>query len=121
MLKKRSKQPYFSIITPSLNQGQFIEQAIKSVLKQNYPSFEHIVIDGLSTDNTLQILGKYKHLKWISEPDDNCVEAVNKGVTMVVLYLWLWSNSGWVSIDKEGVNKHFIKVVTMEVLKEKNY
>lgn len=72
-----------TIITPSLNQGNFIEQTIESVIKQNYPDLEHIIIDGLSTDNTLDILKKYDNkIKWISEKDTSSVEATNKGLKM---------------------------------------
>jgi len=82
MTKKQSKYPFISVITPSLNQAKFIEEAIESVLKQNYPNFEHIIVDGASTDGTLKILKRYKHLKWISEPDESYIEAVNKGIKM---------------------------------------
>ena len=68
-----------SIVTPSLNQSNYIEDAIQSVLNQNYNNFEHIIIDGLSTDNTIEILKKYKHLKWISEKDEGQSDALNKG------------------------------------------
>ncbi|HXB91967.1 MAG TPA: glycosyltransferase family 2 protein [Puia sp.] len=68
-----------SIITPSYNQGRFIEDAIQSVLAQNYPDFEHIVIDNCSTDNTLDVLKKYPHIKWVSEPDHGQSHALNKG------------------------------------------
>ena len=59
--------PKISIITPSYNQAKYIEENIKSVLNQNYPNFEHIIIDGGSTDNTVEVLKKYKHLTWVSE------------------------------------------------------
>src|ERR1700755_1492305 len=68
-----------SIITPSYNQGRFIEDAILSVLSQGYPDFEHIVIDNCSTDNTLDVLKKYPHVKWVSEPDRGQSNALNKG------------------------------------------
>lgn len=68
-----------SIVTVSLNQGHYIEEAIQSVIKQRYNNFEHIIIDGLSSDNTINILKKYKHLKWISEKDDGQSDALNKG------------------------------------------
>jgi glycosyltransferase involved in cell wall biosynthesis len=68
-----------SIITPSYNSGKFIERAIKSVLEQDYKNWEHIVMDGKSTDNTQEILKKYSHLNWVSEKDNGQADAMNKG------------------------------------------
>lgn len=68
-----------SIITPSFNSGDTLERAIQSVLMQDYPDFEHIIVDGASTDNTRGILKNYPHLRWISEPDKGQVDAMNKG------------------------------------------
>ena len=80
-----------SVITPSYNSGPFIEKAIQSVLDQDYPNYEHIIIDGGSTDNTLEILERYPHLIWISEPDDGQANAMNKGFRLskgdVIVYL----------------------------------
>ena len=68
-----------SIITPSFNQGQFIEEAIQSVLVQGYPDFEHIVVDNCSTDQTPEVVRRYPHVRWISEPDRGQSHALNKG------------------------------------------
>jgi len=76
------KQPLVSIITTSFNQCEFIEDAILSVKNQSYPNIEHIIIDGQSTDNTLEVIKKYEgtyNMWWISEPDSGPVEATNKG------------------------------------------
>ena len=69
----------FSVITPAFNAADFIEDAIQSVLDQRYPYIEHIVIDGGSNDGTVDILKKYDHLKWRSEPDKGQSHAINKG------------------------------------------
>ncbi len=81
-----------SIITPSLNQGEFIEHTIKSVIHQDYPNFEYIVVDGGSTDETLELLKKYDNqLIWISEKDQGQADAINKGIRMstgdIIAYL----------------------------------
>lgn len=67
-----------SVLTPSYNSVKYIERAIKSVLDQKYFDFEHIIVDGGSTDGTIEILKKYKHLKWISEKDKGQSDAMNK-------------------------------------------
>ncbi|MBN1186142.1 MAG: glycosyltransferase [Bacteroidales bacterium] len=85
--------PKISILTPSYNQSDYIEQNILSVLNQHYPSFEHIIIDGGSTDNTLTILKTYPHLKWISEKDDGQADALNKGLSMAEGDIIGWINS----------------------------
>lgn len=75
-----SHYPLISIITPSYNQGKFIERTIKSVLNQNYPNLEYIVMDGGSTDGTLDVLKKYENkITWVSEPDNGQTHAINKG------------------------------------------
>lgn len=71
-----------SIITPSFNRAGFIRQAIESVLVQDYPNTEHIVMDGDSTDGTLEVLSAYPYLKVISEPDRGVYDALNKGVAI---------------------------------------
>lgn len=77
----KAKFPKITIVTPSYNQGQFIERTIESVLNQDYPNLEYIIMDGGSKDNTLQIIKKYqKHLIWKSEKDDGQADAINKGL-----------------------------------------
>lgn len=85
--------PKISIITPSLNQAKFIEENIKSVLDQNYENVEHIIIDGGSTDGTIEILKKYSHLHWVSEPDRGQSHALNKGFRMATGNIIGWLNS----------------------------
>jgi glycosyltransferase involved in cell wall biosynthesis len=82
-----------SIVTPSYNHGKYIEETIKSVMNQDYPNIEHIIVDGGSTDETLNILKKYPHLKWISEPDEGQSDAVNKGFKMATGDIIGWLNS----------------------------
>ncbi|MBA4313197.1 MAG: glycosyltransferase [Chlorobiaceae bacterium] len=85
--------PSISIVTPSFNQGKFIEANIQSVLRQNIPNVEHIIIDGGSTDQTIEILKRYTHLKWISEKDSGQTEALNKGFRMATGNIIGWLNS----------------------------
>lgn len=71
-----------SILTICYNAEAFIERAIQSVLQQNYDDWEHIIVDGGSTDGTVAILKKYQHLKWISEADKGQSDAMNKAFAL---------------------------------------
>ena len=87
--------PKISIITPSYNQGQYIEETILSIINQNYPYVEHIIIDGGSTDNTVDVLKKYneKLTYWVSEKDNGQSEALNKGLRKATGEIIYWLNS----------------------------
>jgi len=85
--------PVISIITPSFNQGAYIEQTIRSVLRQIHRGVEHIVVDGGSTDDTVDILKRYPHLKWVSEKDRGQADALNKGFAMSTGDIVGWINS----------------------------
>lgn len=84
-----------SIITPSFNQGNFLEQTIDAVLSQNYPNLEYMVIDGGSIDNSVEIIKKYeKHLTyWVSEKDNGQSDAINKGLKRATGEIVNWINS----------------------------
>jgi GT2 family glycosyltransferase len=89
-----SNQPLVSIITPSLNQAAFIEAAIESVLAQDYPQIEYLVVDGGSTDGTLDILRSYgPRIRWISESDAGQSDAIDKGVRLTRGQVLAWLNA----------------------------
>jgi glycosyltransferase involved in cell wall biosynthesis len=89
------KYPRISIITPSFNQYEFLENTIRSVLDQNYPNLEYVIIDGGSTDGSVDIIKKYagRLTYWISEKDKGLYDAINKGFSHTSGEIMGWINS----------------------------
>ncbi|MFD2515642.1 glycosyltransferase family 2 protein [Pontibacter locisalis] len=113
--------PKISIVTPSFNQGKFIEETIRSVVAQNYPNLEYIIIDGGSTDETVDIIKKYEPWisYWISEPDNGQSHAINKGLDRCTgdIFNWLNSDDWYMSnslfeVATQFINNPSVKVVS---------
>ncbi len=88
--------PSISVVTPSLNKGEFIAETIESVRDQNYGALEHIIVDGGSRDDTPEVVRRYAdlpYLRWVSEPDDSQCEAINKGVGLATGEVVAWLNA----------------------------
>lgn len=90
-----SPWPRISIVTPSYNQGSFLEETIRSIHLQGYPKLEHIIIDGGSADESVEVIKKYEeHLAyWVSEPDEGQSQAINKGFARATGDIMGWLNS----------------------------
>src|SRR4030067_2556851 len=89
------RDPLVSIVTPSYNQAEFLEKTILSVINQDYPRLEYFVMDGGSTDGSLEIIKRFEHriTNWISEPDRGQSDAINKGWSMASGDIFAWLNS----------------------------
>ncbi len=91
----RTDWPRISIVTPSYHQGEFIEETIRSIVLQNYPNLEFIIMDGGSTDETVAIMERYDPwiTHWVSEQDEGQTHAINKGFHIVTGEYTTWINS----------------------------
>lgn len=87
--------PKISIVTPVFNQARYLEQTILSVISQNYPNLEYVIIDGGSTDGTVEIIKKYapQLSYWVSEPDNGMYDAIEKGFSKCTGEIMAWINS----------------------------
>ena len=102
-----NKLPLVSIITPSYNQSEFIENTIRSAKNKNYPNIEHIIIDGGSQDETISLLKKYEktyNMKWISESDSGQSDAINKGFKLAQGEIIGWVNSDDVYVFRDTIS-----------------
>jgi glycosyltransferase involved in cell wall biosynthesis/2-polyprenyl-3-methyl-5-hydroxy-6-metoxy-1,4-benzoquinol methylase len=90
-----SNLPKISIISPSYNQGKYLERSINSVLNQKYPSLEYFIVDGESSDNSIEIIKQYEHhlSHWVSEPDQGQADALRKGFNWATGDILGWLNS----------------------------
>ena len=90
-----SAPPRISLVTPCLNQAAFLEQSIRSILDQRYPNLEYVMVDGGSTDGSLEIIKKYAdHFAWwTSEPDRGQYDAINKGFAHCTGEIMAWLNA----------------------------
>lgn len=94
-MNRNQRPPKISVITPSFNQGEFLETAVRSVLDQGYPNLEYLIVDGGSGDSSVEIIKRYEeHLAWwVSERDNGQTHAINKGFRRATGDLLAWLNS----------------------------
>ncbi|MEO8614652.1 MAG: glycosyltransferase family 2 protein [Luteolibacter sp.] len=115
-----SQWPKISIVTPSYNQGQYIEETIRSILLQGYPNLEFHIIDGGSTDNTLEIIRKYEPWvsSWVSEDDRGQSDAINKGFKRCSgqIFNWLCSDDLLAQGALQAVSALFLEKPGIDVV-----
>jgi len=112
--------PKISIVTPSYNQGRFLEETIRSVLMQGYPNLEYIIMDGGSTDNSVEIIKKYEPwlTSWVSEKDNGQADAIHRGFEKATgeIIGWLNSDDYLLSGALKKVGKAFVDETEQELI-----
>ena len=78
----KNKKPKISVLTPNKNGSKYLEETIQSIKNQTFKDFEHIIVDSKSTDNSLEIIKKYPHIRYISEKDNGIAEGFDKALQM---------------------------------------
>lgn len=117
--KINNERPFFTIVTPSFNQGRFIRRTIESVLSQDFRSLEYIICDGGSRDETVSILKTFgDSIRWVSDPDRGQAHAVNKGLAAArgEVVGWLNSDDVYCSGALQSVHDIFIKNPEVDIL-----
>lgn len=116
-------QPFISIITPCRNSAKTIERTIQSVLRQGFKDYEYIIVDGASTDGTVDIIKNYEPLfegrmHWKSEPDTGIYNGFNKGCKRAKgIYTWIVNSDDWIEADAlQTIHDILIKNETQEKL-----
>lgn len=102
---------FISIITPTFNSCKFLKGNIESLLAQSYRNYEHIVVDGGSSDGTIDLLKRYPNLKWVSESDNGMYDAINKGIGMSSgdILAYLNADDQYFPYTLETVSEIFLK------------
>ena len=112
--------PKITVVTPSYNQGQFLEETIQSVLDQGYPNLEYIIMDGGSADNSVDIIRQYadRLAYWVSEPDRGQSHAINKGFQRATgdVLAWLCSDDLYLPETLHIVGRFFFEHPDVEVV-----
>jgi len=118
-----SDWPKISIVTPNYNYGHFIEETIRSVLLQGYPNLDYIIVDGGSTDNSVEIIKKYEPwlTYWVSETDKGQVDAINKGFTKATGEIYAWLNSDDLLLEAIQKLPDFLKSQSFALAIGKDY